>query len=349
MKLLDIYRNIHDSIINYRKQNILTKENCEYFENHHIIPKSLGGRRNKENMVALTAREHYVVHELLVRIYKLSGDIQAYHKMLLAWNRLAHDRRTGRFVNSRLYEELRRQNSKRAKEYKPTKETIEKQRQKIIGRKLSEETKRKISLSEKGVPKSLESRKNYSKASKGKLYVFNPLENKVKRIDKLELEKYLNDGWLHKINPETAKKKSISEGGKNNPAYGKKWMYHPLTKERVYVLEKETQKFLDNGFIFGVLPDIAKKQAQLRIGKRRSEETKRKMSLSGKGKIVMHNPLTHKGTKVNKEDVEKYLKMGYVFGQDKLVIEARVKKLIGKKRKPYKKKQKPDSIEKVTI
>jgi hypothetical protein len=38
-----------------------------YLEKHHILPKSfgLGGDKDKENLVHLTAREHYIVHCLL--------------------------------------------------------------------------------------------------------------------------------------------------------------------------------------------------------------------------------------------------------------------------------------------
>lgn len=39
-----------------------------YGENHHIIPKSLGGTNEKANIVRLTAREHALAHILLVRI-----------------------------------------------------------------------------------------------------------------------------------------------------------------------------------------------------------------------------------------------------------------------------------------
>jgi hypothetical protein len=40
----------------------------EYYETHHILPKSLGGNNDKENLVLLTAREHYLAHLLLVKI-----------------------------------------------------------------------------------------------------------------------------------------------------------------------------------------------------------------------------------------------------------------------------------------
>ena len=40
-----------------------------YTEKHHIIPRSLGGSDDNRNIVILTAREHFVAHCLLARIY----------------------------------------------------------------------------------------------------------------------------------------------------------------------------------------------------------------------------------------------------------------------------------------
>ena len=39
-----------------------------YVEKHHVLPVSLGGSDNPENLVVLTAREHFVAHRLLARI-----------------------------------------------------------------------------------------------------------------------------------------------------------------------------------------------------------------------------------------------------------------------------------------
>jgi hypothetical protein len=39
-----------------------------YTEKHHIIPKSLGGLNNKDNLVKLTAKEHRLAHILLPRM-----------------------------------------------------------------------------------------------------------------------------------------------------------------------------------------------------------------------------------------------------------------------------------------
>ena len=40
-----------------------------YRERHHVLPSCMGGGNEPENLVALTAEEHYVAHQLLVRIH----------------------------------------------------------------------------------------------------------------------------------------------------------------------------------------------------------------------------------------------------------------------------------------
>jgi hypothetical protein len=40
-----------------------------YTESHHIIPMCLGGEDHKTNLVELTPEEHFVAHQLLVKIY----------------------------------------------------------------------------------------------------------------------------------------------------------------------------------------------------------------------------------------------------------------------------------------
>jgi hypothetical protein len=42
--------------------------NLIYTENHHIIPQSLGGENTKENIVTLSAREHFICHWLLTKM-----------------------------------------------------------------------------------------------------------------------------------------------------------------------------------------------------------------------------------------------------------------------------------------
>lgn len=63
------YKKIHDSIIEKYKLLNLKKGQGQYLETHHIIPKCLGGLDIKENRVNLPAREHFLIHRLLTRIY----------------------------------------------------------------------------------------------------------------------------------------------------------------------------------------------------------------------------------------------------------------------------------------
>ena len=40
-----------------------------YHEQHHVVPKCMGGGNELANLVNLTAEEHYVAHQLLVKMY----------------------------------------------------------------------------------------------------------------------------------------------------------------------------------------------------------------------------------------------------------------------------------------
>ena len=52
--------------------SIINRATCRiingYFERHHIIPKCLGGVNSSENVVHLTAREHFICHRLLSKM-----------------------------------------------------------------------------------------------------------------------------------------------------------------------------------------------------------------------------------------------------------------------------------------
>jgi hypothetical protein len=59
------YQRIYDQIIDRAKERTLEG----YKEKHHIIPKCMGGSNEKQNLVELTAREHFICHWLLCRVY----------------------------------------------------------------------------------------------------------------------------------------------------------------------------------------------------------------------------------------------------------------------------------------
>jgi hypothetical protein len=60
------YQKIYDQLIQKRKNSLIEG----YCENHHIIPRCLGGTDNTDNLVLLTAREHFIAHQLLAKIHK---------------------------------------------------------------------------------------------------------------------------------------------------------------------------------------------------------------------------------------------------------------------------------------
>ena len=59
------YTNIYNQLI----ESARGRQLAEYTENHHIIPKCLGGTDDVDNLIALTPEEHYLAHQLLVKIH----------------------------------------------------------------------------------------------------------------------------------------------------------------------------------------------------------------------------------------------------------------------------------------
>ena len=102
MYLQNKYSNWYFNIIKQARTRLLSG----YAEKHHIIPKSLGGNNTKDNLVALTAREHFVCHLLLTRM--TTGE--ARKKMVFAVFYLTgkgKSNRDNRVKNSRLYYKLK--------------------------------------------------------------------------------------------------------------------------------------------------------------------------------------------------------------------------------------------------
>ena len=64
-------------IISFAKSQNRQKVNGNYYERHHILPKSLYPNwiKKQSNLVLLTAREHFVVHQLLLKIYPNSKEM----------------------------------------------------------------------------------------------------------------------------------------------------------------------------------------------------------------------------------------------------------------------------------
>lgn len=58
-----------------------------YYESHHVVPRSLGGSDESANRVLLTAREHFIAHRLLYRLYPGRATATAFALMVNTQNR----------------------------------------------------------------------------------------------------------------------------------------------------------------------------------------------------------------------------------------------------------------------
>lgn len=99
MEPIKIYNNIIEKALNENRSK-LNKTNLHYvyYEKHHIMPKCLGGDDHIDNLVLLTAREHFICHKLLVNIYPNNK------KLIYAYTLLAFNKKAQRKISSREYE-----------------------------------------------------------------------------------------------------------------------------------------------------------------------------------------------------------------------------------------------------
>lgn len=74
------YQAHYDRLIHRAKNRHLPE--TTYTESHHIIPRCIGGNDDMDNLVALTAEEHFVAHLLLIKIYPWStGLVEAVNRI----------------------------------------------------------------------------------------------------------------------------------------------------------------------------------------------------------------------------------------------------------------------------
>lgn len=182
--LINKYSKTYYSLIEKVKQRGWKKTKGR--ERHHIIPQSLGGTNEKDNLVYITPREHFICHWLLIKMTE--GDERG--KMLYALQGMkAENRYQQRYhtkITARVYEKYRIEHAKnhsKTMKGKPSKnkgiplseehkqrlreiakanhasgkiyseESQQKRIAKVLGQKRSEETKQLMSLKSKGIPK----------------------------------------------------------------------------------------------------------------------------------------------------------------------------------------------------
>lgn len=187
------YKRIYDSII----KNARSKIYEDYTEKHHILPKCIGGNNNLDNIIVFSAKEHFICHLLLAKIYggklihaaHMMSNMGRYGSKQYTWLKEEHAHlmsltHRGKIVSketkqkqSDSWTKERRSNfSRKMKGRKRSKEHTEKIRQKLIGKKHTEEHKRNISIGNKGIKNGMfgkthtkDARKRMSDANKIKV------------------------------------------------------------------------------------------------------------------------------------------------------------------------------------
>jgi hypothetical protein len=123
------YGKIYDSLISRALER--TSSADEYYEKHHIIPKCIGGDNSKSNLVLLTASEHFLAHQLLVKMHPEN------HKLVFAAHMMINGSQKHKRVNNKEFSWLKAR-----------------RRQSLMvlnsNKIFSEEHKRKLSLAKKG-------------------------------------------------------------------------------------------------------------------------------------------------------------------------------------------------------
>lgn len=119
------HQKIYEAIIKRAKNENRIKHKGVYFENHHILPKCLGGSDDESNRVLLTAREHFLSHKLLMYSHKKNK------KLAFAYCMLAFNKKKERKISSREYEY-----AKETRKIRMSEKTKEKIRKTAIDKKI---------------------------------------------------------------------------------------------------------------------------------------------------------------------------------------------------------------------
>ena len=221
MNYRHIYTIIIKKAINEINNGIRYKGNGQYYELHHILPKSLFPlwKNRKSNKVLLTAREHFFCHQLLTKIYPSSSMTYAlikfynlpnsnykytnskeYERLKIALSKYMSQKNKGRIPWNKgkcLSKETKEKLSKAHKGKKLSKETKLKISNGNKGKKLSEETKQKLKLSALNrKPISEETKHKMSESAKARPPMNETTKKKISMANK---DKKLSDAHKQKI------------------------------------------------------------------------------------------------------------------------------------------------------
>lgn len=240
------YENTYNNIISNAILSNRKKLKDIYFERHHILPKCMGGSNNNTNLVLLTAKEHFVCHHLLTKIYPDNSKLQfAFWAMC---NQLDGDVKREYKINSTTYQKAKEQFAKVNSERHSGKKMPESHRiASSIRWKLNNPNKKGPENKAYGIPRTNEvkdkisktQRANPEKNSNFKGYYITPFgkfasANEASRISKIGVDTIRkrcsnSDTVLTKRHIKGTIDLSISELGKTFKELG--WDFLPVLSE----------------------------------------------------------------------------------------------------------------------
>lgn len=145
------YIKVYNNLIQKSQAKNRCKSKKTYYEEHHIIPKCLGGTNEKSNLVLLTSREHFIAHLLLHYSYPNNNKLFfAINMMCNGCNRVRNSNKYKTAISSRMFEYLKLEMSKRTSGdnhyIRKNPEIKNKISSKLKGHIVSADTRNKISI-----------------------------------------------------------------------------------------------------------------------------------------------------------------------------------------------------------
>jgi len=190
------YKKWYEQIVQRAKDRVLNG----YYERHHILPRSLGGLDISENIVCLTAREHFICHWLLIKLTSGQDRYKMINALRMMRAKNPNQQRYETNITSRVYESLK-------EEYATLQSKIRRGKGNgFYGKTHTEEARHAISEKNTGNKLTKEQIEKVRMAKKG-----------VKRDP-------FNPEWLEKI--------AESNRGENNGMYGKNHSVDAKSKMR---------------------------------------------------------------------------------------------------------------------
>jgi hypothetical protein len=218
------YEKLYENLIANRRK-LGTPEG--YTEKHHIIPRSFGGTDDPVNLIALTAREHFMAHRFLARIHPDTGMVHAVFKMACS------NKTMGRYkVTNRVYEQLRMDHAHRV-----STDEVSKQKKSLAskGKKQSPEhiKARTDSRKQSGEWLTDETRKKISESNKGKAGFWKGKPIPQEFVEKRKQTMKERDGWAWTDERKEAQRNRLKGKPSKKP---------PVTEEYKQQLREEKSK-----------------------------------------------------------------------------------------------------------